>query len=151
TIGKTDFPAGDTLAAVFESGAEQRDDLIGLRQLQPSRPGGKRRDLSMAFQGRDDLPGNGFGIGKRDHAISLAQGAVGIHRLRGLIAIPSVAIWRRLPTRGDGQRKSPGSLRGFSSQANAWRRSIPVVIALVRTFLADADIVGLVLAQFGER
>src|SRR5258708_18497750 len=51
------------------------------------------------------------------------------------------------------QMKSPGSLRGPDIAETVNRgneRSIPIMIRLERTFLLHADIVRLVLAQFGQ-
>src|SRR5438067_12627030 len=48
------------------------------------------------------------------------------------------------------QQRSPGSLRGFASMIDEISVSVAVVVRLVRTFLLDADVIGLVLAELGE-
>src|SRR5205085_5906183 len=48
------------------------------------------------------------------------------------------------------QQKSPGSLRGLLRLRSAdCPKSVPVMIRLERAFRLDADVLGLVLAQFG--
>src|SRR3954454_13598796 len=141
--------AADAVAALEDHVALARALLLQvIARANAGQAGADDEDVEMFCRiGHDDLP------------------AFRCNGQQGEIATRNVGLPRRYRLYRNHRRlcdrpaKSPGSLRGFlrlwcllqgGIRSADCLKSIPVMIRLERAFRLDADIVGLVLAQFGQ-